>query len=61
VAPPTPVERTDEAIVDADGESWTVTRTELRSLTGDNRERIPGRHGLWFAFRTHYDETHVLG
>ena len=63
-APPTPVERvTDDrgiALVDADGARWRVSRTELRSESGDARDRIPGRHGLWFAFRTHYDTAHVV-
>ncbi|WP_435064380.1 DUF3179 domain-containing (seleno)protein [Halobaculum sp. EA56] len=59
-APPLPVERTDGRLVDADGTQWTVTREELRGDGGETRERVPGRHGLWFAFRTHYDETHVL-
>ena len=59
-APPVPVERTDAGLVDADGETWSVDRAEIRSETGDTRERIAGRHGLWFAFRSHYDEVHVL-
>jgi hypothetical protein len=61
-APPTPVERTDDGreLVDADGTTWTVAREELRAPSGETRARVPGRHGLWFAFRTHYDEAHVL-
>jgi len=58
-APPTPVERDGDALVDADGRRWTIARSELRT-DGEARERIPGRHGLWFAFRTHYDEAHVI-
>ncbi|WP_254274462.1 DUF3179 domain-containing (seleno)protein [Haloarcula marina] len=59
-APPTPIERTDGSLMDTDGEMWTISRNHLRSETGDTRERIAGRHGLWFAFRTHYDVAHVL-
>jgi hypothetical protein len=64
-APPGPVERveTDEgdvALVDSEGVEWRLARNELRSADGDSRERIPGRHGLWFAFRTHYETAHVL-
>ncbi|WP_256307449.1 DUF3179 domain-containing (seleno)protein [Halobellus litoreus] len=64
-APPGPVERveTDEgdvALVDGEGFEWQLSRNELRSADGDSRERIPGRHGLWFAFRTHYETAHVL-
>ncbi|WP_144901021.1 DUF3179 domain-containing (seleno)protein [Halobellus captivus] len=63
-APPTPVERVDDedglALVDADGTRWTVARNELTATDGETRERIPGRHGLWFAFRTHYDSVHIL-
>jgi hypothetical protein len=60
-APPAPVERTSEGLVDADGTGWAVTRNELRSDAGETRARIAGRHGLWFAFRTHYEAAHVLG
>ena len=59
-APPGPVERADEGLVDADGTLWQLTRDELVADTGETRERVPGRHGLWFAFRTHYDEARVL-
>ncbi|MFB6270085.1 MAG: DUF3179 domain-containing (seleno)protein, partial [Halobacterium sp.] len=58
-APPTPVEFEGDALVDADGTAWAVTRNALRA-DGAERDRIPGRHGLWFAFRTHYDDAHVL-
>ncbi|MFB6077923.1 MAG: DUF3179 domain-containing (seleno)protein [Halarchaeum sp.] len=58
-APPLPVERTPDGLRDADGTAWTVTRDALVA-DGDTRERVTGRHGLWFAFRTHYDTAHVL-
>lgn len=63
-APPTPVERVDAgdgvAVVDAEGTRWRLARNELRSEGGETRARIPGRHGLWFAFRTHYNTAHVV-
>ncbi|MFD1600916.1 DUF3179 domain-containing (seleno)protein [Halobellus rarus] len=63
-SPPTPVERveTDDgiALVDETGTEWQVARNELRSASDETRERLPGRHGLWFAFRTHYETAHVL-
>jgi hypothetical protein len=59
-APPTPVEWTDAGLVDADGVEWTVTRDALQAPSGGTRARVPGRHGLWFAFRTHYGTTHVV-
>jgi len=63
-APPTPVERIDDgdeiALVDADGTRWTLARNELRSDDGRTLDRLPGRHGLWFAFRTHYETAHVV-
>jgi len=62
-APPPPVERDEDngiALVDADGTRWRLSRDELRSEAGATRDRIPGRHGLWFAFRTHYDTAHVI-
>jgi hypothetical protein len=62
-APPTPIERVADnegiGLVDADGTRWRLSRNELQSEEG-TRERIPGRHGLWFAFRTHYDTAHVV-
>jgi len=59
-SPPGPVERSGDALVDGEGREWTVTRTELGGPDGATRERIPGRHGLYFAFRTHYETAHVL-
>ncbi|WP_053772839.1 DUF3179 domain-containing (seleno)protein [Halorubrum tropicale] len=59
-APPTPVERTDTGLLDSDGETWAVNRNKLQSQTGETRKRVTGRHGLWFAFRTHYDMAHVV-
>jgi hypothetical protein len=48
------------ALVDDSGTRWDLHRNELRSTDGETRERIPGRHGLWFAFRTHYETVHVV-
>lgn len=63
-APPMPVERVDDdggvAVVDAEGTRWRLSRNELRATGGETRDRIPGRHGLWFAFRTHYETAHVV-
>jgi hypothetical protein len=63
-APPTPVERVEDdqgvAVVDANGTRWRLSRNELRSEDGGTRDRIPGRHGLWFAFRTHYETAHIV-
>ncbi|WP_256544980.1 DUF3179 domain-containing (seleno)protein [Halobellus inordinatus] len=63
-APLTSVERVEDgdgvALVGVDGTRWELTRNELRSDDGETRARIPGRHGLWFAFRTHYETAHVL-
>ncbi|MFC6719265.1 DUF3179 domain-containing (seleno)protein [Natrialbaceae archaeon GCM10025810] len=58
-APPSPLERDGETIADADGVRW---RLESDALVGDDgRElpRIPGRHGLFFAFRSQYDTVEV--
>lgn len=59
VTRPTPLDIRGETLVDSDGPVWTITRNELRT-DGDARRRIPGRHGLWFAFRTHFEDAHVL-
>ncbi|MBX0325463.1 DUF3179 domain-containing protein [Halomicroarcula sp. F13] len=58
-SPPTPVERTADGLVDGEGTEWLVERNALRA-DGATRDRIAGRHGLWFAFRTHYETAHVL-
>ena len=63
-APPLPADVVDdggEALVDADGTRWALTRDALVSDAGDGRrERLVGRHGLWFAFRSQYDEATVV-
>ena len=63
-SPPAPVERVEDddgiGLVDADGTRWQLSRNELRSTDGETRSRIPGRHGLWFAFRTHYGTAHIV-
>jgi len=61
-SPPAPVERVADgtALVGADGTRWQISRNELGSDAGGTRARIPGRHGLWFAFRTHYETAHVI-
>lgn len=58
-APAIPIEREDGDLVDAEGGRWTVTRAGLVS-DDDQRERLPGRHGLWFAFRSQYDDAFVV-
>ena len=58
-APPMPVERDGDGLVDADGGRWTIDREALRS-GGEERERVAGRHGLWFAFRSQYDDPVVV-
>jgi hypothetical protein len=58
-APPRPVERVDEGLVDAEGARWEVRRDAL--VAGDERrERVAGRHGLWFAFRTQYPDPTIV-
>ncbi|NHN61652.1 MULTISPECIES: DUF3179 domain-containing (seleno)protein [Halorussus] len=63
-APPAPVETAAEDggdLVDAEGRRWTVTRDALVGDDGDDRlERVAGRHGLWFAFRSQYDDARVV-
>lgn len=59
-APPVPVERRADGLLDAEETEWKLTRNELRSTTGETLSRVTGRHGLWFAFRTHYNTAHVL-
>ncbi len=52
----------DEGVLgDESGTEWTVTYDALVAADGRRLERVDGRHGLWFAFRTGYDETHVVG
>ena len=63
-APALPVEAVADdagrALVDADGTRWALSRDAL--VAGEERrERVVGRHGLWFAFRSQYDEATVVG
>ena len=58
-APPGPVERDGDAVVDGDGRRWRITREALVD-DGERLERVPGRHGLWFAFRTQYPDATVV-
>jgi len=58
-APALPAERDGDHLVAADGTRWAI---EAEALVGaDGRlERVPGRHGLWFAFRTQYPDASVV-
>lgn len=58
-APSLPVERDGDRLVDADGTEWEFTADALVN-DDDHLERVPGRHGLWFAFRIQYDEHHIV-
>ncbi|WP_458187216.1 DUF3179 domain-containing (seleno)protein [Haladaptatus sp. NG-WS-4] len=64
-APPLPLSRSGDSLVDAEGTTWKRTPDALVAEpggTGDDhhrRERIPGRHGLWLAFRTGYDDWRI--
>ena len=58
-APALPVERDGDELVDVEGDRWTLTHDALER--GERiRDRIPGRHGLWFAFRTQYERPVVV-
>jgi hypothetical protein len=73
-APDDPVERaTDDddpgdesVVVDAEGRGWRPTHDALVHEDGRDdegaatRDRVPGRHGLWLAFRPHYETVHVV-
>jgi hypothetical protein len=64
-APALPVEVVrdgeDVTIEDADGTRWVPGRDALASADGSARmERLVGRHGLWFAFRSQYEEATVV-
>ena len=60
-APPGPVDREGDELVDADGDRWRVGVDRLERDDGAaSRDRIAGRHGLWFAFRTGYPDPVVV-
>jgi hypothetical protein len=56
----------DAVLVDADGRRLRPTHDALVSdaeAGGDARthgDRVSGRHGLWLAFRPHYETVHVV-
>lgn len=57
----------ETVLVDGEGRRWTPTHDALVPEGGRDDEgaatcdRVPGRHGLWLAFRPHYDTVHVAG
>lgn len=58
-APPLSAERDGDTLIDANGTRWDLTREAL--VAGDERrERIAGRHGLWFAFRSQYNDAQPI-
>ena len=58
-APPLPVEVEDGWVVDAEGTRWTIARDAL-AADGERLDRVVGRHGLWFAFRSQYESATVV-
>ncbi|WP_323677173.1 DUF3179 domain-containing (seleno)protein [Halorubellus sp. PRR65] len=67
-APGGSLERADAAddgavLVDGDGRRWRPTHDALVPADdeGSPRDRVSGRHGLWLAFRPHYETVHVAG
>ena len=61
-APPRPVKREGDELVDGDGDRWRVGIDGLEREDGTaTRDRIAGRHGLWFAFRTGYANPVPVG
>lgn len=60
-APPLPVERDGDHLVDAEGRRWRIRHDGLHAADGDDRlARVPGRHGLWLSFRPHYEQYRVV-
>ena len=59
-APSLPVTRKGDGLLDADGTQWRQTRDALEADGGRTLDRVPGRHGLWFAFRIGYDRAVVV-
>ncbi|WP_458209413.1 DUF3179 domain-containing (seleno)protein [Haladaptatus sp. NG-SE-30] len=75
-APPFPLSRSGDSLEDGSGTTWKITRdalvgeTEAPEVAGSEAttveddsprlERVPGRHGLWLAFRTSYDDWRIV-
>ncbi|ELZ24618.1 hypothetical protein C477_00370 [Haloterrigena salina JCM 13891] len=59
-APPTPVERDGDVLVDDEGERWVLTHDALECESDGRRlSRVSGRHGLFFAFRSQYETVEI--
>ncbi|WP_254533021.1 DUF3179 domain-containing (seleno)protein [Natrinema gelatinilyticum] len=58
-APPASLERDGETLVDAEGNSWRLEPKVLVREDGRELPRIPGRHGLFFAFRSQYETVEI--
>lgn len=59
-APPTPVERDGDQLIDADEDVW---RIELDRLVGatEERDRRTGDLGMWWAIRPKFNEAEIVG
>lgn len=58
-APPLPIERRGDVLVDANGTQWRIEHDGLVTEQ-ETKDRITGRHGLWLSFRPHYDEFVIV-
>ncbi|ELY50924.1 DUF3179 domain-containing (seleno)protein [Natronolimnohabitans innermongolicus] len=59
-APSTPIDRDGDSLVDDDDTRWEITHDGLVSEDGTRElPRRSGRHGLFFAFRSQYDDVVV--
>jgi hypothetical protein len=57
-APPEPVGRDENSVIDSRNTRWKITRQKLVS-DGQTRDRVPGHEGMWWSFRPKYDNVTI--
>lgn len=59
-APPAPVDREGDTLVDGDGSTWEI---EQERLVGADRtlDRVTGNAGMWWAIRPKFETLDILG
>lgn len=58
--PSTPLELEDDIVIDGEGTEWEINFNELLDSAGTTLPRLSGHHGLFFAFRSHFDDITVV-
>ena len=50
----------DDKVIDADGESWTLSESGLENAAGDKLERLAAHRTFWFGWYAAYPQTRLV-